>query len=195
MPQIKAPRNKTIEVSIKHGGDAGGAYYSCKEEIFKEVNNLVKLIDKGNKLEVVWNNEYEEEQPIIRLAEIEKLYELAGVEKERMCEWTCKGSECCSTLCEHYESTKEYYPPFTAEKQLEIIKLLSNLTIKIVRFDNCFYVGTKFEHCKEYDGCFAGCEKIEFTEALAGLINNLWQDLTKIEQEEIRKILKGEFTK
>ena len=62
--------NKTIEVSIEHGGDAGGAYYCCKEEIFEEVNNLVKLIDKENKLEVVWNNEYKE-QPIIRLAESE----------------------------------------------------------------------------------------------------------------------------
>ena len=62
--------NKTIEVSIEHGGDDGGPYYCCKEEIFKEVNNLVKLMDKENKLEVIWDNEYEN-QPIIKLIESE----------------------------------------------------------------------------------------------------------------------------
>lgn len=105
-----------------------------------------------------------------------------------MCEWTCKDNEFCSTNCEHYESTKEFYPPFTAEKQLELIKWLINnpkdffsWTIqqqgKDIKY--IFYVGYEY----------GGSEFLEFAEALADILNNLWQDLTDQEKEEIRNIL------
>lgn len=58
------------------------------------------------------------------MTEVEKLYELAGIEKKLYCD-ICKAQEhalglCAETKCDIF------YSPFTAEKQIEIIKLLSN---------------------------------------------------------------------
>ena len=75
--------------------------------------------------------------------EIEKLYDNANIKKKRMCEWTCRGNEFCSTNCEHYESSKEFYP-FTAEKQLELIKWLMKeekvlqIELHYIEDDFCF---------------------------------------------------------
>ena len=46
------------------------------------------------------------------MTEVEKLYELAGVEKI--------GSQYANNISKHLIS----YPPFTAEKQIEIVKFL-----------------------------------------------------------------------
>ena len=116
------------------------------------------------------------------MTEIEKMCENVGVEKKRMCEWTCKGNEFCSTNCEHYESTKEFYPPLTAEKQIELIKWLM-INIKDYQYDvedNKFWF--YIDDCRE-------TKYREFDEALAELINLYWQDLTEQEKEEIRRIL------
>jgi len=117
------------------------------------------------------------------MSEIEKLYELAEVEKKRMCEWTCKGSEHCSTNCEHYESTKEYYPPFTAEKQLELIKLLSEREIYINHAEGKYFIFTMNIGGSE-------CSK-DFDTSLAKYINLIWQDLTEEERNSIKEILQG----
>ena len=61
------------------------------------------------------------------------------------------------------------YPQFTAEKQLEIVK--------------CILFSTWWMNLKRLQ--FAE----NFKEALAGLINDLWQDLTEEEKEQIRGIL------
>ncbi len=116
--------------------------------------------------------------------EIDKLYENAGVEKKRMCKWTCRGNEFCSTNCEHYESTKEFYPPFTAEKQLELIKWL-------VRNQDIFKITyhREFLWCSGVEWVESGCYE-EFEESLADLLNNLWQSLTEEEKEQIRSVLK-----
>ena len=60
------------------------------------------------------------------MSEVEKMYENANIEQDRICEWVCKDSELCNANCEHYEGTQIYYPPFTAEKQLSLIKLIAN---------------------------------------------------------------------
>ena len=80
----------------------------------------------------------------------------------------------------------EEYPPFTAEKQLELIKFLmeqEDFSWTIVRrgknTEYTFYVGYEYS-----SGGFK-----EFTEALAGLINNLWQDLTEKERKQVKEIL------
>ena len=90
------------------------------------------------------------------MSEIEKLMQNAGVEKE----WRPLP----------YGDIEEFYPEFTAEKQLELI---------------CFIVKSK--------------ERISFTNkpyiltrdvlaiGLAFAINNLWQDLTDTEKAEIKK--------
>ena len=87
--------------------------------------------------------------------EIEKLYENAGVEK------------ICSRL--PYGGLREEYPPFTAEKQLEIVKLILFST---------WWMNLKRLQFSE-----------KFDKGLTQMINELWQDLTEQEKEQIRDIL------
>jgi hypothetical protein len=116
--------------------------------------------------------------------EIEKLYENCEIKKKRMCEWTCRGNEFCSTNCEHYESTKEFYPPFTAEKQLELIKWLMRYDEIHGDYNDDEYGFSTLNYSGKY--------KKDFEESLASVINNeLWQDLTEEEKEQIRGILNG----
>ena len=110
--------------------------------------------------------------------EIEKLYRLAGVEKQV----TCSHSGTCYngslSECEGCDSYK--YPSFTAEKQLNLIKWLAKRPLTIDNVDGEFEFST-------------GCKLSDFgnfEESLAELISILWQDLTKIEQEGIGNILK-----
>lgn len=103
--------------------------------------------------------------------EIEKLYENCNFEKSM---------GVGSPLALH---------PFTAEKQLNLIKFLMeqedfSWTIAQQGEDTkyIFYIGYGYS-----SGDFGDFK--EFTEALAGIINNLWQDLTEEEKEQIRGIL------
>lgn len=116
--------------------------------------------------------------------EISKMFENAGVNKN--CHANIKFDDCIYSPsdCGYYN-----YPDFTAEKQLELIKFCFD---KYGRFDKVR--GLK-ERCIIYyrfdkDGYteFVNCETWE--EAIAGLINNLWQSLTDQEKDEIRRILK-----
>lgn len=119
--------------------------------------------------------------------EIEKLYELAGVLKE--CTSPCYINKTWRKThdCQNCDN-RENYPPFTAEKQLELIKfLLKNyegvdISIRINRFnflvDNATFIG-----CHHNDK--------SFEESLAGVINKLWMNMSEEEREEIRKILGG----
>ena len=74
------------------------------------------------------------------------------------------------------------YPPFTAEKQLEMIKWLSEIdcTVRIDFDKNEWCVATE-----NYGGYF--CDN--FSDALASIINELWQDLTEAERTQIKEIL------
>lgn len=86
--------------------------------------------------------------------------------------------------CELAEQNVKYYPPFTAEKQLELIKWLIQKykTILIEHKLNLFYINIR--------AIYTGMVHIEFDETIAGLFNNLWQDLTEQERTEIAEILK-----
>ena len=125
------------------------------------------------------------------MSEIEKMYENAGFVKKR-----CKDYSC--TVCQQYDKC-EKYPPFTAEKQIELIKWLakknygdytSSLLINITDDRIYFSAGAK---PKNYviEVLYDSNKCIDFKNALAGLIIDLWQDQTEAEREEIRKILKG----
>ena len=111
------------------------------------------------------------------MTEVEKLYELAGVEKKLYCD-ICKAQEHALGLCAETKCDV-FYPPFTAEKQIELIKKLGNINIDI---DNGCYMSSEILEVE------AHCD--DFEETLAEFVINLWQDLTSDEQEQIREILK-----
>ena len=122
------------------------------------------------------------------MGEIEKLYENAGIEKIH----NCKGCEyeedyICPDNCPQQQL---YYPPFTAEKQLGLIKWLAHkapngLLIKkhitnsgaSMVFDNLGYEST------------LASSFISFEECIAKLVNNLWQYLTEEEKELVMETL------
>lgn len=105
------------------------------------------------------------------MSEIEKLYELAGVEQKYF---------------EHFHGDGYDYPPFTVEKQLELIKLL------------CQQCDLTISHFSKWDFVhYDGQEPInlsgkDFVETLAKLVNMYWQDLTETEKAEIKRILENE---
>lgn len=119
--------------------------------------------------------------------EIEKMYKNTGIIKKRECSYpngVCKRAdfipcELCAIKADMI------YPPFTAEKQIAILQLLTQqCDLTISHF-------TKWEFI-HYDGQ----EPLEitgkdFTETFAKLINAYWQDLTLEEKEAIRGILRA----
>ena len=113
------------------------------------------------------------------MSEIEKMYENAGFIQKR-----CKDYSC--TVCEQYNSC-EKYPPFTAEKQIEIIKFLIS---KHARFDMFKNYEQKDLYMVHYECRYFPKQYLPFGEALAESINYLWQSLTKKEKRQIKDILK-----
>jgi len=73
--------------------------------------------------------------------------------------------------------------PFTAEKQIKLIKWLIQKykTILIEHKLNLFYINIT--------DIYTGMVHIEFDETIAGLINNIWQSLTEEEKASIKNIL------
>ena len=126
------------------------------------------------------------------MSEITKLYENCNIKpkQEGYCDWD---SDCpyprlkCNDECPYWKDEDEAkYPPFTAEKQIELIKfLLKNyegidINKKINRFnflvDNATFIG-----CHHNDK--------SFEESLAGVINKLWADMPDEEKQQVKGIL------
>lgn len=121
------------------------------------------------------------------MSEIEKMYENAGVEKEVIpCPAKYYGYDCTRNNWDDEDCSCdiEGYPPFTAEKQLALIKWLINEIdyISLWHFKNP-------EAPYDFDLGRYHSTGLNFEEALAGLINDLWQDLTETEKAEIKRIL------
>ena len=123
------------------------------------------------------------------MSEVTKLYENAGIEPicrfKGLVNGTCFyfAKPCQEEDCKKFSA---FVKEFTAEKQIELIKLLmeqDDFSWTIARqgknTEYAFYVG--YEHSS---GDFK-----EFTETLAGIINNLWQDLTEEEKQQVKGIL------
>jgi hypothetical protein len=91
--------------------------------------------------------------------EIEKMYENAGAELR-------KCSECNNNVDCGYG--KGCYPPFTAEKQIELIKWMVNTNHR-------YYLLDVVEN--------------DFEESLAKVFNLYWQDLTEEEKQQVKGIL------
>ena len=104
------------------------------------------------------------------MSEITKLYENAGVSKE-------PAIIPSSGEVIYWKN----YPPFTAKKQLELIKWLALRDYTTIGA----YVGGWFysEHSNHSsnENSLEGC--------LASLINSLWQDLTEEEKQQVKGIL------
>ena len=135
--------------------------------------------------------------------EIEKLYENAGLtgmwveeydDKQfwygcytemiqsmmKLNDWDRK----TATSVAHKECRKAV-PPFTAEKQLNLIKwLVRNQDILKITYHR------EFLWCSGVEWVESDCYE-EFEESLADLLNYLWQDLTNEEKEQIRSVLNG----
>lgn len=101
---------------------------------------------------------------------IQKLYEITGVDSVGFNTYTLK----------------DEYPPFTAEKQLELIKWVSNFKV----YESVIYKDHKWFMCASI-GCNDYCESRNesFEQALASLILELWKDLTDDQKQEIKRIL------
>jgi hypothetical protein len=111
-----------------------------------------------------------------KMLEIEKMYENAGIRLIHInackIDETEKNSK-CNTF---------FYPDFTAEKQIELIKWLAFRDyITIVAYMDGEY-HSEHDKYNTNEKSLKGC--------LARLINNLWQDLTDEEKEQIKEILK-----
>lgn len=108
--------------------------------------------------------------------EVTKLYENVGFIQKR-----CKDYSCI--VCDKNKDCDKY-PPFTAEKLIELIKWLSDTDYYI---HNIYKTIDTKEYCIEND--FYDIQTNKFEEALARLINKLWQDLTEEERKQIKEIL------
>ena len=118
--------------------------------------------------------------------EIEKMYENAGIEKEVIpCPAKYYGYGCTRNNWDDADCSCdiEGYPPFTPEKQIELIKWLINKykDISIEHRINMYYIWVPKKYTGEYN--------IEFSETLSHLICFLWQDLTDEERKQIKEIL------
>ena len=141
------------------------------------------------------------------MSEITKLYENAGVKKEviKGCydyysklgidiwkENDCAGKNC--DTCKKDKSIKRY-PPFTTEKQIELIKWLGKLAGKLEissNYNDTQYLLYFYLNRKTRDEILPNISigrNENFEESLAGLINNLWQELTEKEQQQVKGIL------
>ena len=111
--------------------------------------------------------------------EIEQLYKNAGVEDKNINNQLYKDLN---------------YPQFNAKKQLELIKLLAQIEDVLITYYSCDKE-YNIRYCVAgwYDGSVSGIKDITSNtveEALAGLVNSLWQSLTEEERKQIRNVLK-----
>jgi hypothetical protein len=101
--------------------------------------------------------------------EVEKMMQNANVEKD----WN-------STP---YGGIEEYYPPFTAEKQILLLQwLLDKTDLYLHRHKTDFTYSIA-------SGDIAVNKYKDFKESIAEFINAIWQDLTDAEKAEIKNIL------
>jgi len=106
--------------------------------------------------------------------EIEKLYKNAGVV-------FMKCSECDNNVDCGFGDWKNCHSPFTTEKQLLLIQWLAETRpIHINFYIDKWVIEGMVRYGKRYD---------TFEDALSGYINQIWQDLTEEEKQQIKEIL------
>ena len=111
------------------------------------------------------------------MTEIDKMFENAGFPKKQ-----CK--DYSRIVCEQNNNC-EKYPPFTAEKQIKLIKWLiknKRLFIRKANYSSNYYMDITYNRGD-------GVDNPKFESCLASLINDIWQILTDHDKDEIRGIL------
>ena len=121
------------------------------------------------------------------MSEISKLYESLGIKKVRQTNIT--GGD--YPIAVGFED----YPQFTAEKQIAIIKLISKQGQVIIenweKDNRGFNVTFRANSNLRYITMVCITRKT-VEEALAQIVNDIWQDLTKEEQQQVKGILSNE---
>lgn len=127
------------------------------------------------------------------MSEVEKMYENAGVKYykeicaiknviDKVGNKECYFEVCC-TSCPLNKTS------FTSEKQLELIKWFVTNNAELETLEITYYLND----CFQISSCTKSSHfETNFDDALAGLINNLWQDLTDAERKQIKNILESE---
>lgn len=144
------------------------------------------------------------------MSEIEKMYKTIFGEFAPNCSLCVKFIDCKifnnTHNCNKFEC--DYKSLFTAEKQIAILMFILN-KFGDIGFQKMYSIrGNDESTRKDFIKCLCDCEHEtfdsrpvdfyyqngasgdNFEESLAGLINNLWQSLTKEEQQQIKEILK-----
>lgn len=122
------------------------------------------------------------------MSEIEKMYENAGIEKE-------KKQQCVKSyrtengigICIDFNKRDDYlycYPSFTAEKQINMILFLANREIRI----SPTYISSGY-YLNNLHKIKSSRNISTFENSLAQHINAIWQDLTLEEKQQVKGIL------
>ena len=120
--------------------------------------NEIEKLYKNAELSNMWVEEYDDKQIW------HKSYNKMVESMMKVNDWSRKiAVEVAKKEC------RKALPPFTAEKQLEIVKMILFST---------WWLNLKRLQFSE-----------KFDEGLAQMINDLWQDLTEEEKEQIRSVL------
>lgn len=132
--------------------------------------------------------------------EIEKMYRNSGVKKEVIpCPAKYYGYDCTRNNWDDEDCSCdiEGYPPFTAGKQIELIKWLarkdygdytSSISITITD-DRCYFSAGEKPKYFANEVLYDSNRFTDFEQSLSNLINQLWQDLTEEERKQIKEIL------
>lgn len=136
---------------------------------------------------------------------ISRMYELAGIEKgfkayteDGIVKYFHTLDEIIKSniyyrpdmyCCDLDDDAKEF-PPFTDTKQLNLIKWISLNTRYMWNYigqtvKNTWVLAIDYTQIFK----FKSCEHADFSQSLAGLVCELWEDLTEQQREEIKEIL------
>lgn len=127
------------------------------------------------------------------MSEIEKMYKNARIE-QKYCNKVCEANKYpYQGWCKGCKYLSIKYPQFTAEKQIELIKLLQRKNGYKFSFsstnDNSEYLFFALKDNTPVQDLIVAGDKC-YEEALASFINTLWQSLTEKEKRQITDILK-----
>jgi len=129
------------------------------------------------------------------MSEIEKIYENAGIKKEviKGCydyysklgidiwkENDCAGKNC--DTCKKDKSIKRY-PPFTAEKQIEILQFC-------LKWGQVHILQGIDDEYRIENSCYRQGYQPTIADAIANYINEKWEKLTPEEKQQIKEILR-----
>lgn len=116
----------------------------------------------------------------ITMSEIEKLYKNAGVLKECLSPCYINKTWRKTHDCPNCDN-RENYPPFTAEKQIELIKFISGWNMFLKNDAGQFYIATGDNVISYY------AENLE--NAICLCINSKWQLMNEEEKQQVKGIL------